>query len=375
MEKIAFISGGIFIYWSSIILALAALAAITIFAAVYLGKSDDLVGASVTVPVAMVASIVLSRLIHWYCRADAYESMHAAMTDYTKGGYALMGVFIACLIVAALLRLLRVVKNLRQMYDSMAIGAGVGIAVGRLASLFNASDRGMALPESVGFPFAFPVTNTVSGVVENRLATFMIQSGVVAVIVAALVLYMLISKIAKHKIPDGDVALIFLLAYGASQIVCDSTRYDSLFLRSNGFISVVQILGLVAMVVPIVVFSVRSVKKMGIQKIHFVLWVLILAMMGVAGYMEYYVQRHGNEAAFAYSLMAGALIVDVLVTLVIRVMDSFAGRKKIQAEPAEVSAEPVAEKPAETSAEEPAEAAEETPEDAAAAAQEEPQTV
>ena len=148
MEKIAFISGGIFIYWSSIILALAALAAIAIFAAVYLGKSDDLVGASVTVPLAMVASIALSRLIHWYCRSDAYESMNAAMTDYTKGGYALMGVFIACLIVAALLRLFRVVKNLLQMYDSMAIGAGVGIAVGLHA---RASRSPVCVPDAGSF--------------------------------------------------------------------------------------------------------------------------------------------------------------------------------------------------------------------------------
>ena len=328
MERIAFISGGIFIYWSSIILALAALAAIAIFAAVYLGKNDDVVGVSVTVPLAMVASIVLSRLIHWYCRADAYDSMAAALTDYTQGGYALMGVFIACLTVAALLRLFRVVKNLRQMYDSMAIGAGVGIAVGRLASLFNASDRGMALPESVGFPFAFPVTNTVSGVVENRLATFMIQSGVVAAVVVLLVLYMLISKIARHKIPDGDICLIFLLAYGASQIICDSTRYDSLFLRSNGFVSVVQILSLVAMVVPIVVFSVRAVMNMGLKWSHFVFWALILGMMGLGGYMEYYVQRHGNEAAFAYSLMAGALIAIVLLTLVLRTLAGIGGKKK-----------------------------------------------
>ena len=343
MERIAFISGGIFIYWSSIILALAALAAIAIFAAMYIGKSGDVVGTSVTIPLAMVASIALSRLIHWYCRADAYESMHAALTDYTKGGYALMGVFIACLLVAAILRLLRVVKNLLQMYDSMAIGAGIGIAVGRLASLFNASDRGMALPESVGFPFAFPVTNTVSGVVENRLATFMIQSGVVTVVVVLLLLYMFISWIARHKIPNGDICLIFLLAYGASQIICDSTRYDSLFLRSNGFISVVQILGLVAMVVPIVVFSVRIVKNMGIKWFHFVLWVLILGMMGLAGYMEYYVQRHGNEAAFAYSLMAGGLVGIVLVTLVIRAVGNHAGKKKARAAAAEAPAEETAE--------------------------------
>lgn len=327
MEKIAFISGGTFIYWSSVILTLATLTAIAMFAAVYIGKSGNVVGLSVTVPVAMVASLILSRWIHWYCRADSYESMHAALTDYSKGGYALMGVFIACIAVAALLRMIRIVPNLPQMYDSMAIGGGFGIAVGRLASLFNSSDRGMALSNDVKFPFAYPVTNSVSGELENRLATFMIQAGIAGALVVLLLAYMLISKIVRRKIADGDVSLIFLLVYGASQIICDSTRYDSLFLRSNGFISIVQILGLVAMLVPIVVFSVRLVKYTGIRWFHFVCWLLILGMMGLAGYMEYYVQRHGNEALFAYTLMAIGLIVIVLTTLVIRAIGNYAARK------------------------------------------------
>ena len=328
MEKIAFISGGTFIYWSSVILTLAVLTAIAMFAAMYIGKTGDVVGLCVTVPVAMVGSLVLSRLVHWYCRADSYESMYAALTDYSTGGYALMGAFVACIVAAALLRLIRVVKNLPAMYDSMAIGGGFGIAVGRLASLFNASDRGMALPETVGFPIAFPVTNSVSGEMENRLATFMIQSGIVAALVVLLLLYMFISKVARRKAADGDVCLMFLLVYGASQIICDSTRYDSLFLRSNGFISIVQILGLVALLFPIVVFSVRMVKNMGIKWFHFVGWVLILGMMGLAGYMEYYVQRHGNEALFAYTMMGGGLIAIVLTTLVIRAMGNHAVRKK-----------------------------------------------
>lgn len=331
MEKIAFISGGTFIYWSSIILTLAALAAIALFAAMYIGKGGDVIGLCITVPLAMIGSVALSRLLHWYCRSDAYESLEAAMTDYSRGGYALMGVFIACIAAAALLRLIRMVKNLPMMYDCMAIGGGVGIAVGRLASLFNASDRGMALPDSIGLPFAYPVTNAVSGVVENRLATFMIQAGLTGTVVVLLVIGMLGSRILRKKIPHGDVALIFLLWYGASQVICDSTRYDSLYLRSNGFISVVQILGLVALVFPILVFSVRMVKSMGIKVFHFGLWAAILGMMGLAGYMEYYVQRHGNEAAFAYSLMGAGLAGIVLVTLVIRFLGLRAARKKAAA--------------------------------------------
>lgn len=328
MERIAFISGGTFVYWSAIIMTLAVATAVAVFAAMYLAKGGSATALSVTVAASMTGSIVLSRLLHWYCRADAYESLYKAITDYSQGGYALMGAFIACIAVAAVLRLIRVVDNLPRMYDCMAIAGGVGIAVGRLASLFNASDRGSAVPDGMGLPFAYPITNTVSGALENRLATFMIQAGIAGIIVVLLLIYMLYGRISRKRIADGDVALLFLLAYGASQIVCDSTRYDSLFLRSNGFISVVQILGLVALLVPIVVFSVRTVRSMGFKWFQPVIWLVMLAMMGLAGYMEYYVQRHGNEAVFAYSLMSAGLVVVVLMTLLIRGLGLRAARKK-----------------------------------------------
>ena len=328
MEKIAFISDGTYVYWSSIILTMAVATAIIFFSAMYLFKGGKIFAAAVTVPVAMVASIILSRLIHWYCRSDAYESMEAALTNYAQGNFALMGVFIGCILTAFVLRILRVEQNLPRMFDCMALGGGLGIAVGRLASLFNASDRGVILPDSVGFPFAYPVTNEVSGLVENRLATFMIQSMVTGGVVALLLLYLVVKKLMRKKVADGDICLIFLLCYGASQIVCDSTRYDSLFLRSNGFISVVQILGLVAVVIPIFVFSFLMVRNRGLKWYCFVLWVGLAGLMGLAGYMEYYVQRHGNEAVLAYSTMSGALVGIVLLTLIIRVIGRLPVKKE-----------------------------------------------
>lgn len=318
MEKIAFISGGIFIYWSSIILTLAVLAAMAVYAGLYIYKSGNILGAAVTLPVAMVLSAVLARLIHWYCRADSYSGLLDAMTDYSWGGYALMGVFIGCLLTALLLKGLGISKNLRQMLDAMVMGGGVGIAVGRLASLFNASDRGLLVSENIGLPFAYQVTNAVSGVVENRLATFMFQAIIAGVLVLALFGYMAICKIRKKQILDGDICLMFLTVYGLSQILLDSTRYDSLFMRSNGFISIVQILSLVAVLVPLVLFSVRMVKNRGLKFYQFLLWIGNLAMMGGAGYMEYYVQRHGDQAAFAYAVMGACLTVIGILTLVIR---------------------------------------------------------
>ena len=43
--------------------------------------------------------------------------------------------------------------------------------------------------------------------------------------------------------------------------------------------------------------------------------------------MEYYVQRRGNEAAFAYSVMSGCLIGVILLTLLIRYLAEKKERK------------------------------------------------
>ena len=299
MEKVAFIYGGTFVYWSSIILTIAVIAAIAFFAGIYLWKSKNGAALSLTVPVAILLSVTISRWVHWYCLTDSYESLTAAMTDFTFGGYALMGAFIGCLLTACLMRLIGVSKNLPEMVDCMCLAGGVGIAAGRLASLFNSTARGQIVADTVGLPFAYPVTNAVSGVAENRLATFMLQSISTAAIVVLILLYMFVCVLRKKKLRDGDVTLLFLLLYGTCQIILDSTRYDSLFMRSNGFISIVQILGLVAVLTAIITFSVRAVIARGFKWYFALLWVLQLAVMGGAGYMEYYVQRHGDQAAFA----------------------------------------------------------------------------
>ena len=117
---------------------------------------------------------------------------------------------------------------------------------------------------------------------------------------------------------NGDTSLIFLLLYGASQVVLDSTRYDSLFFRSNGFVSVVQVLGALGLGAAIFAFSKRMVKNWGLKFWQFLLWIPIAAGIGGGGFMEYYVQRRGNEAVFAYSVMSGCLVGVILLTLLIR---------------------------------------------------------
>lgn len=317
MDKIAIIAGDTVIYWNSIVLTLAAATAICFFLAFYIGKCGNAVAGFAAVPLSIVCGIVLARFVHWYSRADSYAGFKAAMTDYTSGGYALLGVFAGCILAAAVLRLLFLHRNLPQMLDCMSLAGLAGIAVGRLASFFNASDRGSILESIRSLPLAWPVTNTVSGAVEYRLATFVLQSAVALLLFVVLTLFY---TCGKKRPKDGDTFLIFLLLYGASQVVLDSTRYDSLFFRSNGFVSIVQVFAALALGFAIVMFSVRMVKAWNFKFWMVPLWVLIAAFVGVAGFMEYYVQRRGNEAVFAYSVMSGCLAVVIALTLLVRLL-------------------------------------------------------
>ena len=327
MDRIAFILGDTFVYWSSIILTLATATAICFFLATYLGKSGNGVGAALTIPLALVASLVLGRLVHWYSRTDSYASFEAAMTDYTSGGYALVGVFAGCILAAVVLRILFIVRNLPELLDSLSVGGAAGIAVGRLACFFNASDRGQIIESVQELPWVYPVVNAVSGAMEYRLATFVLQAMVTGGIFLIVFLAFLIGHGSK-KMKDGNVCLLFLLLYGCSQVVLDSTRYDSLFLRSNGFVSIVQILVAVAIVTTAVIFSVRMVKARKFRSWQIPMWVGMLAGLGGAGYMEYYVQRHGNEAAFAYSIMSASLL---LVILLVLISWALGKKRKVQA--------------------------------------------
>lgn len=316
MDRIAFIYGEVTVYWSSIILMMAVATGVCFFWAFYLAKGNSPVSAAAAVPIAIVLSIILARFVHWYCRADSYDSLREAMTNFSTGGYALLGAFAGCFLTAALLRVLRIIPSLPGMLDSMSLAGCGAIALGRLACFYTSADRGQLLADFYGLPWAYPVLNPVSGAEEYRLATFVLQAMACGCIFVVLTVLYLQEKGNRELIP-GDTTLLFLLFYGASQVILDSTRYDSLYLRSNGFISIVQILAAAALLLTVILFSVRTVKANGWKKWYLPVWIMLAAFFGGAGYMEYYVQRHGNQAAFAYRNMGGCLVGILILAMVL----------------------------------------------------------
>lgn len=326
MEKITFIVSETFIYRHSIVLTFAILTAVLLFLALWGGAGRSWCKGLVACALSALLSPVLARLCHWYFQSAEYPSFAAAMTDYSTGSYALMGVFAGCLLTVGLMKLTRLEKDAATMLDCMALAGCAGMAIGRLSFFYTDADRGMLLEGITSLPLAAPVTDPITGVVSYRLATFMLQAMFCGALFVGLGIYYFAGRIRKKHRP-GQTALLFLAFHGAAQILFDSTRYDSLFMRSNGFVGVVQILGAVLLVTVIVICSVELVRRRGWHWGYLGLWGGILAGLSLAGYMEYFVQRHGNQAVFAYSLMILGLILSLALLLVIRY---FAAKKPIR---------------------------------------------
>ena len=307
MYQLAFVINDTLIYWHSVILALAVATGIVLFLAAYCRRTGEIAAAVVACPVCTASAIALSRLVYWFFRPELYKSISEALGS---NGCALMGAFLGCFLAACLLRLLKTVDNLPALLDSLCIGGAAAIALGRLSFLFTPEDRGEILTGFTGLPFVHPVINATSGTEEYRFATFAFQ----AMATGCIFLYLLICflrGLRKRQHRDGTITMKFLLLYCASQIVLDSTRYDGLHLRSNGFISAVQVACAVVLVLAIILLSVRFLRKAGGKLRLIPIWLLSTASLGGCAYMEYFVQRHGDRAAMAYGVMSICLLVIV----------------------------------------------------------------
>lgn len=316
MDRLFLIVGQSFIYWNSLLLVLAAAAGICALVSLHLLWNGREVGLALYVPCALVLSLVLGRLVHWYCLPNQYDGLLAAMTQPARGGYALMGAVAACLILALLWRKLGLIDALPRFLDCLSVAGCGAIAVGRLSFFYSSLDKG-SIVKATTAPFAYPIVDAVSGQVEYRFATFLFQAVILGLLFAVL-LGMLLRERRLPHLPAGDIALVFALCYCTAAVVLDSTRYDSLYFRSNGFVSVVQILSAVVVVGCTVIYSVRLIRADGMRKFYPLIWLLQLVMVGGAGFMEYYVQRHGREALFSYVVMSVCLADYVALTLLLR---------------------------------------------------------
>ena len=309
MNQIAVCIGNTFIYWSSVIIFLGIAACFALSYALYTSHGGRGSALWLLLPLALLFSVLLSRLIHWYCHMEQYAGFWRAMTDYSQGDYCLHGAILGTMLAALLVKKLGFTQNLARLFDCLAPGAALCIAFIRLSALFNSSCRSKIVVTSPLFqrlPIASGIA-TASGGAEYRFATFFVEFLVMLLVFWILLRFFFRRRRypMKNDYPrDGNVGLMFLLYYNAVELVLDSTRYDSSFLPINGFVSITQILCAVFIVGIFVFYSIRSVKANGTRFRHWIMWVAFFLTVAGTGIMEYLVQRHGNWYLFCYGSMS-----------------------------------------------------------------------
>lgn len=305
MNPTAVFTGSFSIYWSTVVIMLGILSCFALTYSLFTSRRGKGVTVWALFLFSLVFSVILSRAIHWYCHFEQYTSFISALTDYSVGSYCLPGAFIGVILAVLLIRLLGLTNKPGRLLDCLAPGAVLAIAFIRLSALFNYSCRGKIVVNTPILQHLPLASKIATG--EYRFATFFVEFIVLLVLFAWLLGFFFKRRraVMKGDAPrDGNVALMFLLWYSAIEFVFDSSRYDSSFLRSNGFVSIVQIICAVSILLVLIVYSVRSVKVNGLGVRHFVIWIGWLVSLGVVGYTEYLVQRHGNWYIRCYSAMS-----------------------------------------------------------------------
>lgn len=316
-NPIAVYSGNTVLYWSAIIITLGLLASLLM--TLGLQRSDRNPGFLVflVLPLTVAFSVPLCRLLHWYCHAEQYGSFSGAMRDYSSGSYVLAGALLGAWFAAWLAtRLDR--QSCASLLDAFAPGAALAVAFIRLSALFNSSCRSkisVTTPALQHLPVGSPILNSAGGL-DYRFATFFIHF-----LIMLLICHWLLRFFAARRhtpmlsgAEEGNVARMFLVLYSASELVLDSTRYDSSFLPINGFVSFVQIVAAVSICAILVYYTVHSVRANGMRYYHWLIWVGWVACGVGVGITEYLVQRHGDWYLSCYGSMGlCCLLMAVLV--------------------------------------------------------------
>ena len=126
--------------------------------------------------------------------------------------------------------------------------------------------------------------------------------------------------------PNGNVFRLFLLLWGATEVIVDSVRNDSCLMHFTflkqlnpyaSFVSLGQVFAGVTILCVLIRFTVVRVRGRGWSWGLVLGWLLFLASLFGAGFLgEYRVQRTANYA-LCYAIMAASLILLTAVILLV----------------------------------------------------------
>ena len=333
MNPIAIYLGERCIHWSAIIITMGVLCCLSLTIALYRQRSENLRAILVYFPVATILGLLLARLIHWYFNTEIYGSLGAALSNFDLGSFSIPGVILGVWLAAWIVFRLDLVPNSGMLLDCTAPGLALLIAIVRLSALFNNTCRSRIEIRLLIFktlPFAVANTDAAGNRIWH-LATFFLAF--LAMLAITLVLLRFYVKRGKRRMlppceRSGNVWRMFLLYYGAVEIVVDSLRNDSPLMhfhlisvlnQYSSFVSLAQVFAAATALYVLIFYSVRSIKARGFSFWHAVSWLgFLLSLVGIGYLGEYKVQRTAQYLKCYSIQILSCLAMVIIIRLVYR---------------------------------------------------------
>ena len=266
LNRVAFSLGGLDVYWYGIILALGLLAgmAFAFHYAVDFGiDSDRLVDVMV---IGTVCGVACARIYYVAFAPFKYNSLWE-MIDLRDGGIAIYGAVIGAFLFGGLACLWRKIPLLPT-FDIVAISFLAGQGIGRWGNFMNQEAYGtnttlpwgMISESTKNYLTNWQAALAAEGVtVDPSLPvhpTFLYES------IWCLLGFVLLWRYVKKRRFDGEIALLYVVWYGAERFVVEGLRTDSLMLPGIG-LRVSQVLALVSVAAALIALVVLRRKHQG----------------------------------------------------------------------------------------------------------------
>lgn len=235
--------------------------------------------AALTGVLAIGLGLLVSRLFFGLMDETLGQAMPLwAMLRFSSGGYSMIGALLgACMGGIAAARLTR--QNAPRLLDFLAPALLMFVACERLGEGYI-EDFGVSRTLTDAF---FQGTFLgVEGDYSWRLATYLLES------FTALVLCLVLLKDVGGCRRAGDTFLLFLLLFGASQVLMESLRYDQ-HMTVKAFVKLQQIMDMMLLGAGVIVLALRNWKERRSLAVAALVSIVFTVGLGVA--IEFMIDR------------------------------------------------------------------------------------
>lgn len=233
--------------------------------------------------------------------APFFGKMNPAL--FSGGGYSMMGALCGGCLGAALAGRLLKEKPL-QYLDVFAAASLAFVFFARLGEMFFPEYAGFGVSRPLIYEFTKTWPIAITDDTEYYLATYLLEA------ICALIMLGVMMRDLKKQGRPGNTFVLFLLLFGASQIIMESLRYDRHM--SYSFIRTQQVMAILVLTAGLMLAAARAGKKKGFLWLLLGMMVLI-SCIGVG--LEFAIDRTEINRYLLYALFVLLMAIPVSLGL------------------------------------------------------------